>query len=240
MNPTAPSCWRWQHHAELASTQDEAIQAARAGEPGRLAIVADRQYAGRGSRGRSWIAPEGNLNLSLLLRPEGARPDPGHWAMLAGVALFEAMSAFTSDLVLKWPNDLLCRGAKLGGILIDSAVGPAGLSDWVVIGIGVNLAQAPCLPGRATACLEAPAPPPVQVAKRLIEALDALDGRDIRRAWLARAHPVGTPLCVQTAHGRVTAGFAGLTLAGELLLEGVLAPINSADVFVARTSCCSS
>ena len=234
----APSSWRWQHYAELVSTQDAAIEAARSGTPGRLAITADRQTAGRGSRGRSWSAPLGNLNLSLLLRPAQARPDPGYWAMLAGVALYEALAPFATGLVLKWPNDLLCQGGKLGGILIDSAVDASGLLEWVVIGIGANLSHAPRLDARATACVGPAGPGQAQVARDVVAALDAVSTQDVRAAWLARAHPVGTPLCVATPHGRVTAPFAGLTPRGELLLHGVPAPINSAEVFLAPAPCC--
>ena len=232
--------WRWQRHAELASTQDTAIQAARAGEADRLAILAQWQSAGRGSRGRSWQAPEGNLNLSLLLRPPNTRPDPGYWAMLAGVALHEALAPFATGLALKWPNDLLRHGAKLGGILIDSAVDGAGLLDWVVIGIGANLAHAPQLKDRLTACLGAAAPSPAELAADLVAALDSFATQNVRAAWLERAHPPGTPLCVDTGRGRITAPFAGLTLRGELLLDGVATPINSADVCLAPAPCCSS
>ncbi len=227
---SAPSPWRWQRHGELASTQDAAIQAARSGAPGRLAVIADCQSAGRGSRGRAWVAPEGNLNLSLLLRPANARPDPGYWAMLAGVALYEALAPFATGLVLKWPNDLLCQGGKLGGMLIESALDNAGCVDWLVIGIGANLTHAPRLADRSTACLGAGAPAAADVARHLVDALDACADWDVRAAWLARAHRPGTPLRVQTAHGWVTAPFAGLGPRGELLLDGVCASITSAEV----------
>jgi BirA family biotin operon repressor/biotin-[acetyl-CoA-carboxylase] ligase len=157
MTSAAPPSWRVQEHKTLASTQDAAIAAARAGDPGRLAILAATQTAGRGSRGRGWLSPAGNLNLSVLLRPDASVP-PGLYALLAGVALHEALSAYAAGLMLKWPNDLLLGGAKLGGILIDASFAAAGVPDWVVIGIGANLAVAPHIAGRETAALPPPAP----------------------------------------------------------------------------------
>ena len=227
-----PPPWRLQRHARLNSTQDRAIAAAQAGDEGRLAVLADEQTAGRGSRGRSWIAPAGNLNLSLMLRPHQQSPDPGYWAMLAGVALHSALAPYAEGLTLKWPNDVLLNGAKLGGILIDSSVSSNGHLGWVVIGIGANLAHAPLCAHRPTACLPAPAPSPDRIAAAGIEAYDYWANADLRSAWLARAHPLGTAIDVVTQHRRLQGRFAGLTARGELLLEGHPAPIGSAEVFL--------
>jgi BirA family biotin operon repressor/biotin-[acetyl-CoA-carboxylase] ligase len=230
----APPAWRWQIHDVLASTQDTAIAAAQAGDPGRLAVLAHRQSAGRGSRGRSWTSPEGNLNLSALLRPDAAQ-EPGRWALLAGVALHTALAPHANGLILKWPNDLLLDGAKLGGILIDSQWAADGGVAWVVIGLGANLARAPDVAGRHVACLPAPAPRARMVAAAVLTALDAHLGADteaICEAWLARAHPVGTMLDVRTPRQRVEGAFQGLTARGELRLGGVAEPISSGEVFL--------
>ena len=227
-----PAKWRWQHHPELASTQDAAIQAAHAGDPGRLAILADRQTAGRGSRGRPWIAPAGNLNLSVLLRPNAATPDPGRWALMAGIALHQVLEPHAPGLLLKWPNDLILGGGKLAGILIDSQIGQGPQPDWVVIGFGANLATAPTIEGRQTTQLPPPAPKPGAIAEAILNRLDPLAEAStayVCQAWLARAHPIGTLLDVRTPQTRVTGAFAGLAATGELLLEGH-APIGSAEV----------
>ena len=235
MTGAGPSSWRLQHHAQLASTQDTAIAAAHAGEAGRLAVLADGQTAGHGSRGRSWTAPAGNLNLSLMLRPRSRLPDPGYWAMLAGVALHAALAPFSGMLMLKWPNDLLLAGAKLGGVLIDSCLASSGHLDWVVIGLGANLAQAPLCARRETAGRPAPAPAPDMIARSVLQAFDYWAKADPRSAWLARAHPPGTAIDVVTPQRRVRGRFAGLTESGELLLEGESAPISSAEIFLTPT-----
>jgi BirA family biotin operon repressor/biotin-[acetyl-CoA-carboxylase] ligase len=222
--------------AELASTQDWAIKAAQSGKP-ELAVMADRQTAGRGRSGRAWQAPEGNLSLSMLLRPGPVPLQAAAWSLLAGVAVFEAVVGQAVDgLQLKWPNDLLRGGAKLAGVLIDSALTPAGMVDWVVIGVGVNIAEAPVLPDRVTTCLAAAG---VQVqAETLARAIvaqiatwRAAGHAAVRAAWLERAHPVGTRLRVHDGH-RVTEGvFSGLAPDGSLMLRDQAA-IPSGDVFL--------
>jgi BirA family biotin operon repressor/biotin-[acetyl-CoA-carboxylase] ligase len=220
--------WRVDHHDELPSTQDAAIAAATAGAPGRLAVLAARQVAGRGREGRVWRAPEGNLNFSAMLRPPPAAPVPAHWSLMAGVAVHDAVASFLASpakLMLKWPNDLLFGGAKLAGVLIDSALTPDGMLDWVVIGIGVNLAEAPALPDRLTACLADAGieVAPAALADRVMALLDRWGAQDlaaIRAAWLARAHPAGTPLRVQQGGQVIEGVFDGLTPDGRLILNG--------------------
>jgi len=236
MTQPAPPLWRVQTYQSLASTQDAAIAAAQAGDPGRLAIIAETQSAGRGSRGRHWAAPAGNLNFSALLRPAPNAPlEPGRWALLAGLALHRALSPYAGGLMLKWPNDLLLNGAKLGGILIDSTVSPEGGLAWLVIGIGANLAQAPDIPGRPTACLPPPGATPAAVARALLDGFDRLADAPtsvIVQDWLSHAHPVGTPLTIHTASRTVAGAFNGLTQTGEVLLHGHAAPISSGEVFL--------
>jgi len=228
----APPAWRVQEHDELASTQDVAIAASQAGDPGRLAILAHRQSAGRGSRGRGWTAPPGNLNLSVLIRPDGQHP-LGHWALVAGIALHDALSPYTRKLMLKWPNDLLLDGAKIGGILIDAAVSGNNAPGWYVLGIGANLAAAPDVPGRRTACLPPPAPSPRTIADSLLAALDRhAHATTTTGDWLARAHPKGTFLQIQTSTRRIEGDFEGITETGALKLVQHPQPISSGEVFL--------
>jgi BirA family biotin operon repressor/biotin-[acetyl-CoA-carboxylase] ligase len=220
--------WRLEVHAELGSTSDRIAALAAAGEPAGLAVLALRQTAARGSRGRGWQSPVGNLSLSVLLRPAGDVMAAGRWSLLAAVALAETASALLPDpaaLELKWPNDVLLRRRKLAGILIDTAVDGAGALRWLILGMGVNLAVAPEVPGRATAALaeegiEPPAPEPF--ARALLDRLAAWEARslpDLHAAWLARAHPLGTPLAVAYGAQRLEGRFAGLSPEGHLLLD---------------------
>ncbi len=233
------TAWRLEVFNELGSTSDFCIECAKAGEPEGLAVQALRQTAGRGSRGRNWQASEGNLNLSVLLRPTCPAAQAGMFSLMAGVAVAHALEECTvPQLVLKWPNDLLLGGSKLAGILIDAAPVDNRL-DWLVIGIGVNLRVAPQLEGRATTALAAHG---VQVsaataAAAVLKALSAwrdADAEAIRDAWLARAHPIGTKLEVRTAQQHLAGTFVGLSPAGELLLQckNRIERINTGDVLL--------
>lgn len=230
--PSPQPAWRLQVHEAIGSTSDHCATLAAAGEPGGLAVLALRQTKGRGSRGRGWQSPIGNLSLSVLLRPSGSLSDAAGWPLLTGIAVADAVRPLLPDptaLVLKWPNDVLLRGRKLAGILIDTALDNAGGLRWLIIGIGANLAVAPDVPGRVTACLPDEGvipPPPEEFARNLLGHLARwhsvlqLEGfAAIRAAWLARAHPVGTALTVAFADQRVEGTFEGLSPEGHLVLR---------------------
>jgi len=218
-------------HESLPSTADLCRSCAEAGEPEGLAILARRQTEGRGTRGRSWEDAAGNLFLSVLLRPGGPAREAPQWSLLAGVALAEALAVDLPDaavLALKWPNDVLLHGRKVAGILVESATDAAGELGWLSMGLGANLAIAPFVPGRATACLAecGPAPSPEAVARRVLEALS--HWRDVRAhagfapvraAFLARAPALGTPMTLRLGERSLDGAFAGLGDDGSLLLR---------------------
>jgi len=216
--------WRLSVFDELGSTSDYCVAAAHEGAAEGLAVLALRQTAGRGSRGRQWQAPEGNLNLSLLLRPNTPARRAGLYSLLTGVAVVEALAELAAPTAtLKWPNDVLIGGDKVAGILIDAV--PAGmLLNWLVIGIGVNLANAPEIAGRRTTSLAAHGLYVSATAfadillSRLALWAEASDDA-IRAAWLDHAHAVGTPLEVRGMGTTMSGRFAGLTETGELRLS---------------------
>ncbi|MGW0505301.1 biotin--[acetyl-CoA-carboxylase] ligase [Micromonospora sp. NPDC003241] len=137
---------------ETGSTNADVAEAARTGEPEGLVVVAERQSAGRGRRGRAWQSPpRAGIATSVLLRPGQAVPDRawppappsgyGWLPLLAGVALVEAVTLLAElDATLKWPNDLLLGDAKCAGILAEAVPGP-GLDDppAIVLGVGLNV-----------------------------------------------------------------------------------------------------
>ena len=122
----------------LDSTNAEALRRAAAGDVGPRWILARRQSAARGRRGRAWAMLPGNFAATLLARP------PGPLALrsfVAALGLYDAMVAATGRpelFALKWPNDVLLSGGKLAGILLES-----GAAGTLAVGIGVNLAAAP-------------------------------------------------------------------------------------------------
>jgi BirA family biotin operon repressor/biotin-[acetyl-CoA-carboxylase] ligase len=124
--------------AETGSTNADLIAQAGAGAAEGLVLVAEAQSAARGRQGRRWTSPpRAALTFSVLLRPRGVPPALLGWVpLLAGVAAAAAVRAVTGvEATLKWPNDVLADGGKLGGILAERS-GPA-----VVVGIGINVWQ---------------------------------------------------------------------------------------------------
>ena len=221
---------RLEVHDSLPSTIDRLAALASEGAADGTAVLALTQTKGRGSRGRKWSSPQGNLALSVLLRPDEPAATAGEWPLLAAVALSDVLTPTLPDagqLTLKWPNDVLLCGRKLAGILIEAAT-EDGWLRVLSLGIGVNLRTAPDLADRPTAALaEVATPPsPEALARDLLDALwrrrdeRARNGfAPIRAAWLARAHPIGTRLAVQFAGERLDGVFAGLTEAGLLQLR---------------------
>jgi BirA family biotin operon repressor/biotin-[acetyl-CoA-carboxylase] ligase len=123
-----------QAYPALASTMDTAWELAAAGAAEGALVVALRQELGRGRLGRPWASPDGGAYLSLLLRPKRPRGEAPQLALVAGLAAAETLRD-TGCLypAIRWPNDLLIHGKKIGGILTEAREGA------VVIGIGINV-----------------------------------------------------------------------------------------------------
>ncbi|HVF06539.1 MAG TPA: biotin--[acetyl-CoA-carboxylase] ligase [Frankiaceae bacterium] len=133
---TATPPWNEVHVLQaVGSTNDLVATAARGGQPEGLVVVAEHQTGGRGRLDRQWVSPpRAGLTFSVLLRPAvpaAVRP----WVpLLLATAAAEAVSARCDlDVSLKWPNDLLVGGRKVGGVLAEST------GDAVVVGIGLNV-----------------------------------------------------------------------------------------------------
>lgn len=223
----ARSPWRIEHYESLASTSDFCAERAAAGDPGRLLVLAGRQSAGRGRAGREWASPTGNFYGSALLRPGTPAGQGGWFALLAGLALIEALDPVLpvpSPLLLKWPNDVMAGQAKLAGILLDATIDQGRIAS-LVLGFGVNLVEAPAVPGRHTTSLAAlgGTMPPALLAEALCARLDhwldrLAEGTDgLRMEWMRRAHPPGTLLSVDA--GRISGTYEGLDADGGLLLR---------------------
>lgn len=236
--------------AETGSTNADLLARLKAGE--RVTegdwLVADRQTAGRGRAGRTWIDGFGNFMGSTIARLRAADPPPQTLALVAGVAVHRAVSSTLAriaslseeeltELRLKWPNDLLLAGAKVAGILLERQ------EDAVVVGIGVNLAAAPEVPGRRTisladrGCTVARNAFAATLAEEWSQALTRWHLGEwpvLRHDWLSRAHPPGTLVSVKDREqGELIGAFAGIDEDGVARLrmaDGLLHPIHAGDI----------
>ncbi|MBU2958230.1 biotin--[acetyl-CoA-carboxylase] ligase [Paracoccus sp. 1_MG-2023] len=218
------------------STNAEAFRRA-ADLTGPAWIMAYRQEAGRGRRGRAWRDPQGNFAATLVMRPQGGLGDAARLSFVAALAVHDALRAVCGpqpNFALKWPNDVLLNGGKLSGILLEST-GTGGNLGLLAVGIGINLTEAP-----APADVEAGAMRPVSLlaetgmAVTPDEMLDALapafDGwhrqllaygfGPIRNAWMARAAKLGETIVARTGNAEFTGRFDGIDDTGALILTG--------------------
>ena len=238
-----PQGYSRQIHAELDSTNEEARRLAEAGEGGPLWIMAERQTAGRGRRGRAWATAAGNLAATLLLRPGAPRALTGQLSFAAALAAADMAAHFAPDapIAVKWPNDVLAGGKKLAGLLLEGGDG------WLAIGIGVNLAGHPPdtevteFPATSLAGLGIAPPSPEQaltvLAARFAHWYDLwMQGgfEHLRAAWLARAVALGRPIRARLANHETHEGvFEGIDESGALLLNegGRIRAISAGEVF---------
>jgi BirA family biotin operon repressor/biotin-[acetyl-CoA-carboxylase] ligase len=199
-------------------------------------LVALEQSAGRGRQGREWVSPPGNFHGSTLVVLCPDDPAPHTLSMAAGLALIETLDVAVPGqaLMLKWPNDLMLAGKKLGGILLERS------GDRVAAGFGVNLAAAPELEGRQAASLagklipQAFAPLLAAGFARLLGLWRTSESSAMARAWQERAHLPGTRLSVHVGKDESVSGrFAGLEPDGALRLmldDGRIEVVRAGDV----------
>jgi BirA family biotin operon repressor/biotin-[acetyl-CoA-carboxylase] ligase len=126
--------------SSVGSTNEVLKELAVQGAPEGTLVITDEQTAGKGRLGRRWLAPpDTSLLLSLLFRPDLAPNQAQQLTMICSLAIADATEGLTSLPVdLKWPNDILIRGKKAGGILTE--LGTMGRHlDYVVVGMGLNV-----------------------------------------------------------------------------------------------------
>jgi len=231
----------------LGSTNAEALVRARAGEQGPLWITAACQTAGRGRRGRSFVSERGNLYASLLMTDASPVDRAAELAFVAALAAHDAVvdaaAGIGPRLAVKWPNDLLCDGAKLAGILVEGE-SAAGRPLVTVVGIGINCAHHPTHTDHPAIDLLAAGKrvtPEVLFAalsRAMLQRLQEWDrGRGFaatRAAWLARAANLGMPVRVNLADRQLEGRFETLDPFGRLVLrlgDGTAEIITAGDVF---------
>ena len=234
---------------EIDSTNAEGFRRA-ATLPGPAWILAGVQTAGRGRRARPWSSPPGNFHGTLVLKPSEPPETVALRSFAAALALRDAfvdLTGLPQGFALKWPNDVLCNGGKIAGILLESQ-GLNTPDPVLCIGIGVNLIAAP-----DPSQVEPGAVPPVSLLQEtglritpeafleaLAPALAAWEStfrRDgfapLREKWLTHAARLGEPIRARTGTDSREGVFEGIDAAGNLILRMAQGPvaIPAAEVF---------
>ena len=154
------------------STNRRARQLAAEGAPHGTLVIADEQTAGRGRRGRGWISPAGEgVFMSLILRPQSHPSEVARLSMQTALAVALSIAQTTGlDARIKWPNDIVCGGRKVCGMLLEMNADEQAVHD-VVAGIGINVHQTQFAPE----------------IEKTASSLDLLSGQRVCRAALVRA-----------------------------------------------------
>lgn len=234
-------------HIALAatdSTNAEALRRARDGDTGPLWITAQTQTRGRGRGGNTWVSEPGNLYATLLLQEPSSPSAAPQLAFVAGLAVHDAVASCAPNLgpllQLKWPNDLLCNGRKLAGLLIEAENAPVFA---VAIGVGINCATHPDNGSYPATDLKSEGAH--VTADMLFAALaDTMRLRltkwksgegfaSVRADWLKRAAGLGQPIKVRLPDRQLDGLFSGVDETGRLLLEmgGKTEAITAGEVF---------
>ena len=231
--------WKWIDLPETGSTNDEARKYSAVAGGGKFVITAVRQNKGRGRRGRSWVGMEGNLFMSLGIEVPLAWP--GQLIFIVTLALAQSILKLSpaEDVRIKWPNDVLVRGCKISGILLEKGEG-----GYVIAGIGVNIAAAPDLPGQSYSAVSLREAgiltERVEFLKLYLSCFDELWDKwrnegflPLREMWLSLAAGLRTEIKIVQEQTEKRGIFSGVDENGLLLLErnGKIEKISAGDVF---------
>jgi BirA family biotin operon repressor/biotin-[acetyl-CoA-carboxylase] ligase len=237
---------------EATSTNDEAKKLAAEGAPEGTVVLARIQTAGRGRLRREWFSPEGGLWMSAILKPDPDRIIQ-KITLLAGLSVAKMLKKFYDlNAVLKWPNDVLVRGKKVGGILAEGTFN-GEVPLYVVLGIGLNANVDPDLLaktlGPGATSMKALLHREVSIiglARHLLRALDqdyaVFKGNNDAKLWdqyNRLCATVGSDVRVEVSEGEVYEGHAeGISLEGGLILrteDGHNVTILNGDCIHVRT-----
>jgi len=241
-----PTGYRAVWFETVGSTNDEAKAAARAGAVDGSVYWSAHQTAGRGTHGRDWATPPGNLAVSIVMRPRLPLAFAPQAALVTAVAIADALPTLgiAKDRIrLKWPNDVLVDGGKVSGILLEGEA-DGSAARWLVIGTGLNLAHHPAEtrhPATDLAALGLSVSPERALAAYLA-AFDKWWGRwrrydfpVIAGAWGARTlHRPGDRLTLTVGRDTLQARYRGLAPDGALVIEdagGLEKRIVSGEIF---------
>ena len=232
---------------EVDSTNDEARRLAEGGAEEGTLVWGLSQRKGRGRHGRDWASPEGNLYLSLLLRPDCPPREAAQLSFVAAMALTGALTVLVaphSQIDFKWPNDVLLNGGKVAGILLEASTTGADALDWLIVGMGVNVASAPdgaTFPAtslRAEGCGEVTPGEVLEGFARHFQVRANIWVEDgfapIREEVMRYAKGVGEAITVTLGEETIEGIFADIDETGALIVEmgdGSLRTVHTGDVF---------
>ena len=241
----SPVFWQPIVYRETASTSDLVNQLAAQGEREGLVIFAESQTKGRGRGDRIWESQSGlGLWFSLLLRPHWNISWISRLTIITAAAVVKGIESVTSiKLQIKWPNDIVFEGKKIGGILTEVKVNGRQIHS-AVIGIGLNInhrlndfsaslqpsaSSLQMITGRSHARAEIAA----AILNQLLKNLESSNFEESRNLWRERCITLNQEVTLTTATGQITGRAESIAEEGSLLIRdtyGYLQGINSGEI----------
>ncbi|MBQ7341116.1 MAG: biotin--[Oscillospiraceae bacterium] len=237
--------WRENVHYfdKIESTNTRAKEMASAGSPHGTVLMADTQTGGRGRMGRSFLSPAGTgIYLSVILRPRCTAQELMHLTCAVGVAVCDAIESVCKVRPgIKWINDLILNGKKLGGILTELSLDSAGKVDYAVVGIGTNVSSTPdgveeiatslwesgCLIDRNTLI--------AAILVQLEQMSESLTDHSVMEQYRKDCLTIGQEVCVIRPEGVLYGKALDIDAQGGLLVrysDGKLQTVSSGEVSV--------
>ena len=230
---------------EIDSTNRYAKALAREGAAHGTLVLADTQTAGRGRRGRGWISPAGEgIFMSLILRPDMPPAQVAKLSLLTALATANAIATVTGlDARIKWPNDIVVKGRKVCGMLLEMDATPEKVES-VVAGVGINVHQTQFDSeiAHSASSLDLLAGRRISrsaIVRAFLEAFErsmALDDEAMMRAYRERSATIGQRVQVIGLTGTYTGTAEDITESGSLLVradeDGTAREVLAADVSV--------
>ncbi len=220
-----PEGWRVEVLPAAGSTNEVVAERARGGEPPGLVVVAEQQTDGRGRLARSWVSPpRAGLTFSVLLGPDlfpAAWARPGWLPLWGGLAVARALREQAGlDAVLKWPNDVLVGGRKLGGLLAELPV-----PGRAVLGIGLNVStlrtELPVPTATSMALEGATTVDRDTVVRAVLRSVSAVLTQAAPDGYRALCSSIGSAVRVELPDGRAATGLASaVDEDGRLVVDG--------------------
>ncbi|UCH51493.1 MAG: biotin--[acetyl-CoA-carboxylase] ligase [Chloroflexota bacterium] len=234
------------YYHRLATTMEAAKEMANKGAVEGTVVIAGTQTAGRGRIGRTWLSPEGSLAMSVILKPP--LDNLPQLIMIASLAAVRAIKQIAGlETQIKWPNDVLIKGKKVCGILIENEVNE-GRVNFAIIGIGINANFDPiAFPEIAEIATSLSQELGAEISKvELISTLffeleqlylEAQSGKPVYKEWQENMETLGRYVQVKTGETVEKGKAETVTEKGNLILrrtDGSLAEIVAGDVTVIK------
>lgn len=218
-----------QYYNELDSTNTKAWELISEKAENGTVVITDNQLKGRGRQSNKWISiPGKSLTFSIMLYPKALPSQVNLYSLIAGLAITDCLTDFNIQAQLKWPNDILINGKKVGGILCESKIS-GGVIKSMVIGIGLNVnektTELPETIRKNATSLMIESGIQYQLELLLANILNHLEHRIQNKdeaqltAWEKRCAHLNQKVTFHSSNETVTGVFKGLTSSGQAVIS---------------------